>query len=41
MVFIREGIFEYWIEVLLKINGDVELILVYFLGMKKFLIRDL
>ena len=36
----REGIPEYWIEALLKINGDVELILVHRPGMKKLPIRD-
>ena len=36
----REGIPEYWIEALLKINGDVELILVHPPGMKKLPIRD-
>ncbi len=36
----REGLPEYWIEALLKINGDVELILVHPPGMKKLPISD-
>ncbi|MGD1715273.1 glycosyltransferase family 2 protein [Dapis sp. BLCC M172] len=36
----REGLPEYWIESLLKINGDVELILVHPPGMKKLPISD-
>ncbi len=37
----REGIPNYWIESLLKIKGDVELILVHPPGMKKLPITDL
>jgi len=36
----REGLPEYWLEALLKINGDVELILVHPPGMKKLPISD-
>lgn len=36
----REGLPEYWIESILKINGDVELILVHPPGMKKLPISD-
>nr|WP_293109397.1 hypothetical protein [Okeania sp. SIO2F4] len=36
----REGLPNYWIEGLLKIKGDVELILVHPLGMKKLPISN-